>query len=198
MKTETILIIIGAIFLLIGFAGKLKLKDGEVLIKSFLARVLIFIFGITFLVLGIVPSFYKQNKTIPPRTCNVCITFPIEKGIVSGSTIVKGKYQSDSADLWIFIWPEKGGNNGWPQSDDALNGKPAFKSNGKWSVSCGFGGPTQNYDIVLYSSTKAASKIIGDTISLWAKRKDYPGLNINNLPTGLIELDRITVQNPQP
>jgi hypothetical protein len=198
MSKDTVLIIIGALFILIGIAGSVKLKDGAVFIKNIWARVGLFIIGIALLILGIFPlspSSIDDGK--PPYKCKNCIVIPPNKGIVSNATIVRGNYSDINNDLWVVVWPEQGGNTGWPQSNDALNGKPATKSNGQWSVTCTFGGPLQSYEIVLYSASQNASEVLSTTMREWANANNYPGINISMLPEGLEELDRITVRKTQ-
>lgn len=194
MSTETILIIIGALFIIIGIAGSIKLKDGEVFIKSIWQRVFLFIIGILLLSFGIYKSLPipipDPNK---PRDCENCIKTPRNNEDVGDFKLFKGNYNNINNDLWIIVWPEKTGNLGYPQSDDVLKGKPAYKSNGKWSVHCHFGGSQQRYDVALYSASENASEILSSIIIKWANEKDYPGIIIHNLPKGLVELDRITV-----
>ncbi|NOQ27784.1 MAG: hypothetical protein GQ564_20670 [Bacteroidales bacterium] len=195
MSKDTILISIGALFILIGIAGSIRYKDGQVFINSIWARVLVFIIGLSLLTIGIIqPSLNLVTDANKIHKCDNCITIPQDNGVVESIIVVKGNYKKIDEDLWLIIWPEKGGNKGWPQSDDALNGRPVNKSNGRWSVSCCLGGPPQSYDIALYSASKKASEVLGTTMKDWVKSNDYPGLYINNLPKGLKELDRITVR----
>lgn len=120
------------------------------------------------------------------------IITPESGSTVTGEIIVKGTNSNDN-DLWVFVWPEKARNVGWPQSDSAAHGIPAFKKGAEWSVRCYFGGPPQSYEIAVYEATKSASKALSDLLISWYKNNDYPGLHLSQLPNGLVEKDRVTV-----
>lgn len=122
------------------------------------------------------------------------IITPQTGAIVTNETIAKGSYlSSNDNDIWIFVWPENARNVGWPQSDSAAHGIPAFKKNGQWSVRCYFGGPPQSYEIAVYEATKSANNTLRDLLVSWYKKNDYPGLHLSQLPNGLVEKDRIKV-----
>lgn len=110
---------------------------------------------------------------------------------------VTGTYSQDSKDdIWVIIWPEKAGGSGWPQSDDAKTGAPAIKKDGRWSVTCYFGGSSQDYEIAVYTATKSASAFLRDKIIEWYKNGNYPGISATSLPKGLTERQRIKVKKP--
>jgi hypothetical protein len=95
-------------------------------------------------------------------------------------------------DIWVLVWPEKAPKRFWQQSDDATQGLPAAKQDGKWSVQCSLGGPPQKYEIVVYTANQAASGMLSTTLKRWAESNRYPGLT--KLPDGLTEQDRITIR----
>ena len=111
---------------------------------------------------------------------------------------VTGTYSQDiKDDIWVIIWPEKASGSGWPQSDDAKSGAPAIKKDGRWSVTCYFGGSPQDFEITVYTATKSASAFLRDKIIEWYKSGNYPGISATSLPKGLTESNRIKVTKPQ-
>lgn len=136
--------------------------------------------------------------TPTPPSEAVKITDPRDGVSVSSPMEVSGTYPEDTEDdIWVIVWPENAPRRGYPQSDAADQGLPAFKENGKWFVMSHFGGPPQNYEIAVYTATPSASKFIGDTLKKWVKNNDYPGIHVMDLPEGLVERDRITVSKSQ-
>ncbi len=127
---------------------------------------------------------------------NVVITQPKDGASVPASTVAAGTYTKEvKDDIWVFVCPEKAPGKCWPQSDDAASEAPAWKKkDGTWAVTCYFGGPPQSYEIVVYTTTPSASKIIGDLMKEWYKNNDYPGIHAMKLPDGLNEISRIEVK----
>lgn len=132
--------------------------------------------------------------TPTPSSEVIKITDPRDGASVSSPIEVSGTSLEDlEDDIWVIVWPENAPRRGYPQSDAAEKGLPAFKENGKWFVIGHFGGPPQSYEIAVYTATPSASKFIGDTLKKWVENNDYPGIYVMELPKGLVERDRITV-----
>ena len=126
---------------------------------------------------------------------SVTLLRPVAGAVVTDEGDVSGTYNmSITDDIWVFIWPEQASRRGWPQSDDSEQGLPCEKQNGKWIVHCGYGGPPQSYDIVVYTASTAASNFISMTLQRWVKQKDYPGILQTRLPQGLKERMKVTVR----
>ena len=213
---SVLLILIGSIFLFTGLSGKLILQQIHASLDNPSLRVISSILGLIILVIGIIgPSNLSATKTIinnnsdsnssnhvdsnqvsqTPLTNNrvIYITNPTNGSEGGEGCMIRGIYEKKiKEDIWVLVWPENAPGVGWPQSDDAMTGKSAYKNNGNWSVYCHFGGPPQEYDIVVYKATAKASKEIEKTLISWAKSNSYPGLRY--LPGGLTEMDRITVR----
>lgn len=137
----------------------------------------------------------KKSEIIPSMD-EVTIIQPRNNSSISEETEVIGTYSDEiSEDIWVIVWPEKAHGKGWPQSNNAAEGIPALKNNGRWLVNCFFGGPPQRYDIAIYTSTHSASLFLGDKLKEWYKNNDYRG--ISNLPDDLLEQRRIQVFKSQ-
>jgi hypothetical protein len=142
-----------------------------------------------------------SSNSIPSEgTDGVRIVQPIDGDSVPSGNVtpfkVKGTYSEKiKDDIWVIVWPDKS-LRGWPQSDDAGGGVPAVKKNGKWSVTCYFGGPPQSYEITVYTATRSASNFLGAKIKEWYKQNDYLGLLVDQIPEGLTEKHRIQITKP--
>ena len=149
-----------------------------------------------FLLTGCPPSCPPISYVSPEdlEMKKIVITEPQETCSVGDRRDVKGVYAKDvKEDIWVFVWPENMAEKGWPQSEAAELGKPAFKKNGEWSVICHFR-DSQQYEIAVYTATEYASQFIGEMLKQWYRNKDYPGILLEDLPDGLIERARITVK----
>jgi hypothetical protein len=57
-----------------------------------------------------------------------------------------------------------------------------------------FGGDQgESYDIILYETDSIASRFFSTTIQNWKEALSYPGLELEELPGGATEVDRIEV-----
>lgn len=136
-----------------------------------------------------------NNPTGPIE--HVFITYPSNGASVPDSIQVLGTYTDDFEgsewSIWVILWPEDSPGIGWPQSDNAVEGTPAVKNNGSWSVTCWFTGPPQSYDIAVYTGTAEASRVLVTLLIDSYRRDEYSGILEINLPAGLVERDRITI-----
>ncbi len=129
-----------------------------------------------------------------PGTIRLTISEPADGQVVNGSQVmVRGQYAAGlTEDVWVFVWPSLAPGRGWPQVTDST-GRPAMKENERWWVQAGLGGPPQEYDIVAYTTSAAASSAIRDTFLAWARADDYPGMLRESLPVGLREEARVRI-----
>jgi hypothetical protein len=79
----------------------------------------------------------------------------------------------------------------YPQSD---NTNTSFKLNGEWQVVTRFGGDKgEAYELIVYETDEAASTFFSETIAEWKSNNDYVGLELQEIPSGATEIDRISV-----
>ena len=70
----------------------------------------------------------------------------------------------------------------------------SYKRNGEWQVITRFGGDQgEGYEIIVYETDSSASQYFSSTIENWKESLSYPGLEIEELPNGANEVDRIVV-----
>ena len=132
----------------------------------------------------------------PPK--DVMTTQPGDGATVPGVLKVEGIYIEDiNDDIWVFIWPDLAPDIGWPQSDSAESGAAALKESGRWSVTCYFGGPPQDYEIAVYTASASASAVIANKLKEWYRNNNYPGIAKAELPAELDKRDSIRVKKLQ-
>ena len=69
---------------------------------------------------------------------------------------------------------------------------------GEWQVITRLGGDEgENYDIIVYEADSVASAFFSSAIQKWKGALFYPGLEIEELPNGAVEVDRIVVSLKQ-
>ena len=123
----------------------------------------------------------------------ITIERPQNNSQVLEGVLVSGTVMGTNRNLWVFVFPELAYGKCWPQSADPSKGLPASIVNNRYSVPCNLGGPAQRYDIVIYSADITASNIISNLLIKWSRDNHYPGLRVNELPTGVTEEYRISV-----
>ena len=126
----------------------------------------------------------KDPEVLPTETELACITEP-SGTLTESEGMARGIAPEEvRGDLWLFICPGLS-SKCWPQSPDALHGRPAERAGQRWSTPYNLGGPAQSYSLLLYEATPAASRAIGDKLSDWASNESYPGLFKEQMPKGL-------------
>ena len=115
---------------------------------------------------------------------------PIEGDSVQCRILTMGVYpESHDKDIWVLLKPSDG--KYYPQSDHT---NTSYKRNGEWQVITRFGGDKgESYDIIVYETDSIASQFFSKTIQDWKDVLTYPGLEIEELPAGAVEVDRLTV-----
>ncbi|MFO7846852.1 MAG: hypothetical protein R6V27_09845, partial [Balneolaceae bacterium] len=92
-------------------------------------------------------------------------------------------------DIWVLLMPSDGFY--YPQSDQT---NTSYKRDGGWQVITRFGGDLgENYDIIAYEADSTASEFFSSTIQEWKDELFFPGLELEEIPDGAEEVDRITV-----
>lgn len=193
MDTNAVLIAIGSVFFLLGLAGKILSEKIGVALGSVPARVIVSVVGILLMLTGIVRT-HNPSPLSAAQTENILIARPQNGADVEQGVDVSGTYSADSnSDIWLFVWPQNAPGLGWPQSERPESGAPAEKKNGKWFVKAWLGGPPQQYELAVYTATKAASAFLKNRLREDYRKKSFNGISERDLPDGLVEKSRIQV-----
>jgi hypothetical protein len=129
-------------------------------------------------------------KEIQGKVETVEIISPLANDAVKCRVLTMGVYpDGHDKDIWVLLKPSDG--KYYPQSDHT---NTSYKRNGEWQVITRFGGDKDEaYDIIVYETTVEASQFFTKTIDNWKSVLDFTGLELEELPSGAIEVDRITV-----
>ena len=202
MSAETVLIIVGAALILIAIVDSIKINDSSLGLMDLKLKIPLAIIGFILIIFGgysigmvTMPGQIEQvaegNKLqveLPVK--KVQIISPVEGDSVKCRILTMGVYpESDDKDIWVLLKPSN--NKYYPQSDYT---NTSFKRNGEWQVITRFGGDEgEAYDIIVYETDPSASQFFSATIQSWKEALSYPGLELEELPNGANEVDRITV-----
>jgi len=195
MSAEIVIIIIGAVFLILALVNIIKIKDSPLRIPLGIIGVLLIIYGgysyesinlqgqIEQVELG-----KKEQIKLPIE--NVQVLSPVEGDSVSCRILTMGVYpNSHDKDIWVLLKPSDA--KYYPQSDHT---NTSYKRNGQWQVITRFGGDKgESFDIVVYETDSLASQYFSSTIQNWKDSLSYPGLELEELPPGANEVERIVV-----
>ena len=120
----------------------------------------------------------------------VQVISPVDGDVVNCRILSMGVYpESHDKDIWVLLKPSD--ERFYPQSDYT---NTSYKESGKWQVVTRFGGDKgEAYELYVYETDEAASKFFSETIAEWKASDDYVGLQMNELPAGATEIDRIEV-----
>jgi len=201
MSLEIILTIVGFLLIIVAVIGNAG-SEGSSGFLSPKVKVSIGLIGVTLVIYGgyAFGTFnYKGQmekvetgnmKDIQYPVENVQIISPVEGDSVECRILTKGVYpESHEKDIWVLLKPSD--QFLYPQSDHT---NTSYKRNGEWQVITRFGGDQgEDYDIIAYEADAEASQYFSDTIQAWKDALSYPGLNIDEIPDGATEVDRITV-----
>ncbi|WP_299110708.1 hypothetical protein [uncultured Winogradskyella sp.] len=115
---------------------------------------------------------------------------PIDQDSVDCRILTMGVYpESHNKDIWVIIRPTD--DRYYPQSDHT---NTSYKRDGEWQVVTRFGGDKgEAYGLIIYEADSVASSFFSSTIEKWKEADDYPGLKLEELPTGAKEVDRIKI-----
>ena len=201
MSTKMVIIIIGALLTLIAFLGSQKRSSGKSLIGSKLG-ITLGIIGILMMIYGSYSSGLVNYNTQMEQVATgnklkvefpvkkVQVISPLEGDSVKCRILTMGVYpDSHDKDIWVVLKPSD--EKYYPQSDHT---NTSYKRNGEWQVITRFGGDKgESYDIIVYETDPTASQFFSTTIEKWKEALSFPGLELEELPEGANELDRIVV-----
>ena len=198
MSAEVIIIIVGAILVLLAIGDSIKslgLLNPKIRIPLGVIGILLIIYGgfsygsinlqgqIEQVEIG------KKLKVQYPVE-KIQVISPIEGDSVQCRILTMGVYpKSHDKDIWVLLKPSD--EKYYPQSDHT---NTSYNRNGDWQVITRFGGDKgESYDIIVYETDSIASDFFSATIQKWKDALSYPGLEMEELPKGAIEVDRLTV-----
>lgn len=202
MSAEIVLIIVGAALILIAIVDSIKINDSSLGLMDLKLKIPLAIIGFILIIYGgysigtvMMPGQIEQvaegNKLqveLPVK--KVQIISPVEGDSVKCRILTMGVYpESHDKDIWVLLKPSD--NKYYPQSDYT---NTSFKRNGEWQVITRFGGDQgESYDIIAYETDSLTSQFFSATIQSWKEALSYPGLELEEIPNGAVEVDRITV-----
>lgn len=202
MSTEIVLLIVGAVLLLIAIVDSIKIKGSSLGLVNIKLRLILGMIGVLLIIYGgysfglVNPQAQIEQVKVEDKLQvsypveRVQIISPIEGDSVNCRILSMGVYpESHDKDIWVVLKPSN--EKYYPQSDHT---NTSFKRNGEWQVITRFGGDKgENYDIIVYETDAAASEFFTNTIQNWKDALEFPGLTLDELPAGAVEVDRITV-----
>lgn len=201
MLTKIIIIVIGVLLILIALVGNKKENWGN----RFLNTKLVITLGIIGVLMVIYGSYSsdlvnynshmeqvsigKKLKISGPVEA-VKVVSPIDKDSVDCRILTMGVYpESHEKDIWVLIRPTD--DRYYPQSDHT---NTSYKRDSEWQVVTRFGGDKgEAYDLIIYETDSIASNFFSTTIANWKEADDYPGLRLEELPTGAKEVERLVI-----
>ncbi len=202
MSAEIIIIIIGVVFTLLAVVDSLKIKDSSLELMNINWRIPLGIIGVLLIIYGgySYGSFNLQGQIEQVKVGNklqieypiesVKVISPIKGDSVKCRILTMGVYpDSHRKDIWVLLKPSNG--KYYPQSDHT---NISFKRNGEWQVITRFGGDNgESCEIIVYETDTLASQFFSSIIKKWKEVLSYPGLKLEELPKGALEVDRINV-----
>lgn len=198
MSAEIIILLVGAALILIAVVDSIStlgLMNVKLRIPLGIIGFLMIIYGGytvgTVTMPGQIEQVAEGNKLkVEYPVQKVQIISPIEGDSVKCRVLAMGVYpDSHDKDIWVLLKPSD--NKYYPQSDHT---NTSFKRNGEWQVITRFGGDKgEAYDIIVYETDAAASQFFSATIQKWKDALSYPGLELEEIPAGAKEVDRIVV-----
>ena len=201
MSTKLVIILIGVLLILIALLGSIKRNSD----RSFLNTK----FGIPMGIIGVLMMIYgsyssglvnynsqieqvsigKKLKISGPVNI-VKVVSPIDKDSVDCRILTMGVYpESHKKDIWVLIRPTD--DKYYPQSDHT---NTSYKRDGEWQVVTRFGGDMgEAYDLIIYEADSTATSFFSSTIAKWKEADDYLGLELEEIPAGANEVERLKV-----
>jgi hypothetical protein len=201
MSSELIIILVGAVFLLLAILDSIIKVSSSGLINIKL-RIPMGIIGVLLIIYGgysygainlqgqIEQAVVGNKLQVKYPVERVQVISPIEGDSVQCRILTMGVYpESHDKDIWVLLKPSD--NKYYPQSDHT---NTSYKRNGEWQVITRFGGDKgESYEIIVYETDAAASQFFSTTIENWKEALSYPGLELEDIPEGANEVDRIVV-----
>lgn len=203
MSAEIVVIIVGTVLILIAIVDSIKIKNSSLGLVNIKVRVLLGIIGLLLLIFGgysfglmnpqgPIEQVVVGNKTqIQYPVEKVQITSPVDGDSVKCRILTMGVYpETHHKDIWVLLMPSD--KKYYPQSDHT---NTSYKRNGEWQVITRFGGDKDEvYEIIVYETDSTASEFFSTTIQNWKDSMFFPGLEVEELPPGATEVDRISVK----
>ena len=121
---------------------------------------------------------------------SVKVISPIESDSVDCRILSMGVYpEGHEKDIWVVLKPSD--NKYYPQSDHT---NTSYKLDGERQVVTRFGGDYgEKYELIVYETDSESSTFFSSTIEGWKNQESYPGLENTDIPTGAVEVDRVSV-----
>lgn len=202
MSTELIIIIIGTGLLVLAVLGSISTSDSDTSLIGTSLRIPFGLVGILLMIYGgysygavnlqgqIEQVVVGERLQVQYPIETVQVLSPIKTDSVKCRILTLGVYpESHEKDIWVLLRPSD--NRYYPQSDHT---NTSYKRNGEWQVITRFGGDKgETYDVIVYETDDTASEYFSSTISAWKEMESYPGLELSDLPTSAVEVDRIKV-----
>jgi len=195
MSTKFIILIIGVLFIVIALLTIKKGSSGKLGIPLGILGVLMMIYGSYSSDLVNYNSQMEQvsigNKIKVNGPVNkIKVVSPIAKDSVDCRILTMGVYpESHEKDIWVIIRPTD--DRYYPQSDHT---NTSYKRDGEWQVVTRFGGDMgEAYDLIIYEADTEASSFFSSTISKWKDKDNYPGLQLEEMPAGAKEVERLVI-----
>ncbi len=118
----------------------------------------------------------------------VQVISPVDGDAVKCRILTIGVYpDTHSKDIWVLLKPSD--NKYYPQSDHT---NTSYKEDGRWQVVTRFGGDAgESYDLFVYEADAEASQFFSETIAKWKEADEYVGLELEELPAGATEIDKL-------
>ena len=201
MSTKIVIVLIGVLLTLVAILGSKKQKSGARIINIKLS-VSFGIVGVLMMIFGSYSSdlvnsnsrleqvsIGKKLKINGPVNA-VKVVSPIDQDSVDCRILTMGVYPKDhNKDIWVLIKPTD--DKYYPQSDYT---NTSYKRDGEWQVVTRLGGDKgEAYDLIVYEADANASSFFSATIEKWKEADSYPGLQLEELPSGAKEVDRIKI-----
>lgn len=202
MSSEIIIIIIGVILILVAIADSISIGGKSLNLLDIKIKIPLAVFGILLLFYGAyaygganIPGQIEKpvmgNKAqVEYPVKKVHVLSPLENDSVKCRILTYGVYpEGHDKNIWVVLKPSN--NRYYPQSDHT---NTSFKRNGEWQVITRFGGDKgERYEIIVYEADSIASQFFSNTIQNWKNMLSYPGLELNEIPDGAREVDRLSV-----
>jgi hypothetical protein len=202
MSAEIVILIVGAVLLLIAIGDSIKIKGSSLGLMNIKLKILLGILGVLLLIYGgysfglVNPQTQMEQvdvgnvKQVQYPIEKVQVISPLEGDSVKCRILTMGVYpDSHEKDIWVLLRPSD--EKYYPQSDHT---NTSFKRNGEWQVITRFGGDQgETFELIVYEADSSASLFFSSTIQSWKDSLSYPGLEIEELPAGAVEVDRIAV-----
>jgi len=202
MSAEIVLLIVGAVLLLIAIGDSIKIKGSSVDLVDIKLKIILGVLGVLMIIYGgysfglVNPQTQIEQVEVGNKLQvqypieEVQVISPLEGDSVNCRILTMGVYpDSHDKDIWVLLKPSD--DKYYPQSDHT---NTSYKRNGEWQVITRFGGDKgETFEIIVYETDPSASQFFSSTIQNWKDSLSYPGLEIEELPSGAIEVDRIIV-----